>query len=217
MNREARRILGGFGVAKGISQLATGCQALPRVFRLEPPLSSMQAFVCGVNHFVDVVHSKLFTFGNASLVEPSQVCNLDFQPSQATGPERLGLAEEKKSSTVVGSHLVEIGRERVSTTTEVHVVREIESLIPVSTSDFELEVLEATHGVKSRSPVFDFTHGSVPLLLSPVSLFRGRLRRMLKFGVQRSNLGNRLARVPCFEHNIEDIPVDSPSSISEDI
>jgi hypothetical protein len=50
---------------------------------------------------------------------------MNLQPVKAVLTQRLTFSELKQSSIDIGSHMIEMGRNGIHTTTEVHVMREI--------------------------------------------------------------------------------------------
>jgi hypothetical protein len=50
---------------------------------------------------------------------------MNLQPVKAVLTERLSFGKLKKSPIDIGSHMIQMGRNGINTTTEVHVMREI--------------------------------------------------------------------------------------------
>jgi len=73
-----------------------------------------------------VVLNKLYPFVKAALVIPTQVGQVYLQPPQAPFTERFGFGEEEESTGKIVTDMVQMWRDWVCSTTEVHVVREVE-------------------------------------------------------------------------------------------
>jgi len=74
------------------------------------------------------------------LVLTNFICEMNLQPIKAVLTERLTFGKLKQSSIDIGSHMIQMGRNRIHTTTEVHVMREINLV----------NVLEAHRNRKSK-------------------------------------------------------------------
>lgn len=54
------------------------------------------------------------------------VCEMDLKPVETLLAKRLALCELKQTTVDVGTHVVEVRRNGIDTTSEVHVVREVD-------------------------------------------------------------------------------------------
>lgn len=68
------------------------------------------------------------TLVEAGLVVTVQVGQMDLQPAQSTLAQRLSLGKLQQPSTQIIANMVQIGRDGVSTSTEIDVVREIQGI-----------------------------------------------------------------------------------------
>lgn len=59
------------------------------------------------------------------LVLTNFVCEVNLKPVKAVLAERLTFGKLKQPSIDIGSHVIQMGRNGIHTTTEVHVMREI--------------------------------------------------------------------------------------------
>jgi len=84
--------------------------------------------LCALIDLRQVVLNKLYPLIEATLVKPAQVGHVDLQPPQAPFTERLGLGKEEESTRKIITNVVQVWRDWVCSTTEVHVVGEVEGI-----------------------------------------------------------------------------------------
>lgn len=84
--------------------------------------------LCAVVDIRQVILDKLRSFVKATLVKSAQIRQMDLQPSQATLTERFGFGKKEKPTRKIVTDVVQVWRDWVCSTTEIHVVREIEPI-----------------------------------------------------------------------------------------
>lgn len=88
----------------------------------------VERVVYAVVNVLEVVLHEGDTLLEATLVETVQVCKVHLQPPETALAQRLRLAEHKQSTTQVIPYVGQVRRDRVCTTTEVDVVRHVDSI-----------------------------------------------------------------------------------------
>ena len=190
MNREATSVFDRVRRAKSLSEFNAGSEALPWIVGFQPPsitlrnresqfrgsveeggkgTTHLERFVGRIHDFFQILHSVSFPFIEARLVESSQIGEMNLQPPQSSFSQRFRLSEHQQPSTHVVSDVGKIGRDRVGSTSEIEVVREIESFVSEGSGDFELVVQVATVRVSGSSEL------QSGLESVPVSVFRTRI------------------------------------------
>ena len=82
--------------------------------------------LCAIVDIHQLIFNILHSLIEAALVKSAQVGQMDLQPPQATFTEGLSLGEEKESTRKIVTNVVQVRWDRVCSTTEVHVVGEVE-------------------------------------------------------------------------------------------
>ncbi len=162
MHWQVRNEFGGIGRIESGFELETGSQALPRILRLAPPHLSCQWVERRVVDILEVLASKGFPIVETGLVVSEDVCQMHLEPAQAALAKLLALRKGQQASYVVGTHVIEIGWNRIRAPSEVDVVGEVESLVPEGLGDLHLEIHVAPDGVKRGLGVLGRFHSPNP-------------------------------------------------------
>jgi hypothetical protein len=79
-------------------------------------------------NIIKVLMHKLHTLIEVSLVEAGQVSAMNLKPTETALAEGLSIGEEQQSARQIITNMVQVGRNRVCTATEVKVVWEVECI-----------------------------------------------------------------------------------------
>mmetsp|Transcript_79690 Transcript_79690/g.221753 ORF Transcript_79690/g.221753 Transcript_79690/m.221753 type:complete len:703 (+) Transcript_79690:386-2494(+) len=217
LHRQLARITPLVAGSPDVGQLEASGEHLPRAVRrvrpLIPPLLG--------ERILSDLHDPFFAGIHVgdSLVEwqfvlSEQIGHTDLKPEEPVVAQRFGLREHQEPSAYIVAHMVQVRRDRVGATAEVHVVRKVQAGHPneilchlqfeLESWPFRLELVVALHGIVPRE-------GQL------LSLLGGKLVELLGgkgFGdyrvVLRWHVRDREVPLDDFLHALQHLPVYPP-------
>lgn len=148
------------------------------------------------------------------LILTNFICKMNFQPVKAIFAKRLSVGKLEKTSVDIGTHVIKVRRDGIHTTTEVHVVWEVNLV----------NVLE-THGDRKSEKELATQGMSLTVLLmlfQKLQLFSkvGQLDHLWGYLTLIKALGDLTEAAtygPDILNNLQDTTVNPPFNLPEDI
>ena len=151
VHRQVGLVLGWVFEFEGFGELHAGGKTLPWVVSTDPeaiPLqaviqqasgtiiltkkhlseteSHLQRVLSTIPNLLQPLHSPLLSLVKARFIEAPDVCEMDLQPSQTGDTKRAFVSKLEQATAEIIADVVEMGRDRISSASEIEVVREVE-------------------------------------------------------------------------------------------